>query len=118
MPTIFSDKFLKPAAGIFLAAIAVVSSPKAAAASDFPAISIVLQSSGLENLFLGQASSPSPGGSSPTPTPGRSIPLPLPVKIPEPSTVAGLCLVASSLVLTRRRQRVITRTTKTRTFPE
>ena len=106
MPTIFPDKFLTPAAWILLAATTVISFPKAAAASDFLAISIAPKSSGSANLFLAQASPPNPGRSSPTPNPGRVIPLPLPVKIPEPSTVAGLGLVASSLALTRRRPRV------------
>ncbi|MGL5065579.1 MAG: PEP-CTERM sorting domain-containing protein [Microcoleus sp.] len=106
MPTMFSDKFLQPAAGILLAVATVISVPKAAMASDFLAMEIAPQSSGWGNLFLGQVSPPSPGGISPTPTPGRAIPLPLPVKIPEPSTVVGLGLVAGSLALTRRRQRV------------
>ncbi|NJK72836.1 MAG: PEP-CTERM sorting domain-containing protein [Oscillatoriales cyanobacterium RU_3_3] len=104
MPNIFPEKFLTPAAGILCAVATVIWAPKAATAFDVPAISIAPKSSGLENLFLVQASPPSPGRTSPTPSPGRVIPVPLPVKIPEPSTVVGLGLVASSLVLTRRRR--------------
>ncbi len=106
MPTFFTRRLLSPVAGIFLIATAVISGGKAATASDFHAVSIAPKSSGLENLFFAQVGGPNPGRSSSSPSPGRVIPVSSPVKIPEPSTLAGLGLVAGSLVISRRKVRV------------
>ena len=97
MPTFFDRKLFPLTAGICLAA-AVMSGDKAALAAN------VWQ--GSENLLLAQVGQPPQGTISPSPSPGTVSRVPLPVKIPEPSTVVGLGLVAGSLVVSRRRVRV------------
>ncbi len=98
MPTFFDRKLFPLTAGICLAA-AVMSGDQAALAANVRP--------GSENLLLAQIGQPPQGTTSPSPIPGAAVRrVPLPVKIPEPSTVVGLGLVAGSLVVTRRRVRV------------
>ncbi len=106
MLTFFARKLLSPAAGILLAATAVISVGQAAFAGNVRAVSVAAASQGSEYWLLAQVGQPPQGISSPSPSPGRVNRAPLPVKIPEPSTVVGLGLVAGSLVVTRRRARV------------
>ena len=94
MSTFFNRKLLPITAGICLAAAAVISGNQAAFAAN------VQQGSG--NLLLAQIGQPPQGTISPSPSPGTVRRAALPVKIPEPSTVVGLGLVAGSLVVTRR----------------
>ena len=98
MPTFFDRKLFPLTAGICLAAAAVISGNQAALAAN------VRQ--GSENLRLAQIGQPPQGTISLSPSPGTVSRVPLPVKIPEPSTVVGLGLVAGSLVVSRRRVRV------------
>ncbi len=93
MPTFFDRKLFPLTAGICLAA-AVMSGAQAALAAN------VRQ--GSENFLLAQVGQPPQGTISPSPNPGTVRRVPLPVKIPEPSTVVGLGLVAGSLVVSRR----------------
>ena len=99
MPTFFDRKLFPLTAGICLAAAAVISGNQAALAAN-----VVAQ--GSENLLLAQIGQPPQGTISLSPSPGTVSRVPLPVKIPEPSTVVGLGLVAGSLVVSRRRVRV------------
>ncbi|MEG3843534.1 PEP-CTERM sorting domain-containing protein [Microcoleus sp. herbarium14] len=104
MPTFFLNYFLTPTAGILLAAVTVMSGGKAAVAANVGAVPIVPKSSVSENLLLAQVN-PLPQGNNPTNQTGGTVSrVPLPVKIPEPSAIVGLGLVASSLVVTRRRR--------------
>ena len=98
MPTFFDRKLFPLTAGICLAAAAVISGNQAALAAN------VRQ--GSENLLLAQVGQPPQVIISPSPSPGMVRQVPLAVKIPEPSTVVGLGLVAGSLVVSRRRVRV------------
>ena len=98
MPTFFDRKLFPLTAGICLAAAAVISGNQAALAANV--------AQGSENLLLAQIGQPPQGRISPSPSPGMVSRVPLPVKIPEPSTVVGLGLVAGSLVVSRRRVRV------------
>jgi PEP-CTERM motif len=104
MPTFFLNYFLTSTTGVLLVVMTVVSGGKAAVAANFGADSILAQSSGLENLLLAQVNQPPAGNTPSTQAAGAVNRAPLPVKIPEPSTMAGLGLVASSLVVTRRRR--------------
>jgi hypothetical protein len=104
MPTFFLNYFLTSTAGVLLAVVTVVYGGKAAVAANFGGGSILAKSSGLENLLLAQVNQPPASNTPSTPTGGAVNRAPLPVKIPEPSTMAGLGLVASSLVVTRRRR--------------
>jgi hypothetical protein len=104
METFFTNKFVSSTAGILLTVATVIYSSKAAVAANFPAVVIVTQSSSTwENLLLAQAAESSPCINCSNPSARQANPAPLPVKIPEPSSVAGLCLVATSLAMTRRR---------------
>ena len=93
MSTFFNRKLFPFTAVICLAA-AMISGDRAAMAAN------VRQDS--ENLLLAQIGQPPQGRISPSPSPGMVNRAALPVKIPEPSTVVGLGLVAGSLVVTRR----------------
>ncbi|MEG4120004.1 PEP-CTERM sorting domain-containing protein [Microcoleus sp. N9_B4] len=106
MPTFFDRKLLPPTAGILLAA-AVISGGQAAIAANFRAVYTATSGQGSENLLLADNIGQLPQGTtSSSPTRGPVKPVPLPARIPEPSTVVGLGLVAGSLALTRRRVRV------------
>ena len=96
MPTFFDRKLFPLTAGICLAA--VISGNQAALAANV--------AQGSENLLLAQVGQPTQVIISPSPNPGMVRQVPLAVKIPEPSTVVGLGLVAGSLVVSRRRVRV------------
>ena len=98
MPTFFDRKLFPLTAGICLAAAAVISGNQAALAANV--------AQGSENLLLAQVGQPTQVIISPSPNPGMVRQVPLAVKIPEPSTVVGLGLVAGSLVVSRRRVRV------------
>ncbi|MEG3847147.1 PEP-CTERM sorting domain-containing protein [Microcoleus sp. herbarium19] len=103
MPTFFDRKLLPRAAGILLAAVAVISGGEAAAAANVETVPTAASRPGAENLLLAQIGQPPRGKTSPSPSPGAAVrQVPLPVKIPEPSTVVGLGLVAGSLAVTRR----------------
>ncbi|MEG3896077.1 MULTISPECIES: PEP-CTERM sorting domain-containing protein [unclassified Microcoleus] len=102
MPTFFPSKLLPTAAGILLAAAAVISGGQAAVAANVQAVSTAASGQGSENLLLAQISQLRDGTTSPSPSPGTVTPVPRPVRIPEPSTVVGLGLVAGSLAVTRR----------------
>jgi PEP-CTERM motif len=104
MPTFFLDYFLTSTAGILFAVVTVISGGEAAVAANFKAVSIVAKSSVSENLLLAQVNQPPQGNNTSNQTGGAVNRVPLPVRIPEPSTMAGLGLVASSLVITRRRR--------------
>jgi hypothetical protein len=104
MPTFFLNYFLTPTAGILFAGATVMSGGEAAVAANEGAVWIVAKSSGLENLLLAQVNQPPQGSSSSSQSGGAVNRVPRPVKIPEPSTLVGLGLVASSLVVTRRRR--------------
>ncbi|MEG5063561.1 PEP-CTERM sorting domain-containing protein [Microcoleus sp. B3-A4] len=106
MPTFFDRKLLPPTAGILLAAAAVISSGQAAVAANVRAVSTAASWQGSENLLLAQTGQLPQGTTSSTPNRGTANRVPLPVRIPEPSTVVGLGLVAGSLALSRRRVRV------------
>jgi hypothetical protein len=101
MPTFFDRKLLPRAAGIFLAATALISGGQAAAAN-VQTVPTAASGQGAENLLLAQIGQPPQATTSPSPSPGAVRQVPLPVKIPEPSTVIGLGLVAGSLAVTRR----------------
>ena len=105
MPTFFDRKLLPPAAGILLAA-AVISGGQAAVAANFRAVATAASWQGSENLLLAQIGPLRQGTTSPSPSPSPVRRAPLPVRIPEPSTVIGLGLVAGSLAVSRRRVRV------------
>jgi len=106
MPTFFDRKFFPSAAGIFLAATAVISGGQAAVAANVRGVSTAAPSQGSEKLLLAQTGQSPQGTILPSPSPGTVNREALPVKIPEPSMLAGLGLVAGSLVVTRRRARV------------
>ncbi|MEG4962501.1 MULTISPECIES: PEP-CTERM sorting domain-containing protein [unclassified Microcoleus] len=106
MPTFFPSKLLPTAAGILLAAAAVISGSQAAVAANVGAVFTAASGQGSENLLLAQIGQLRQGTTSPSPSPGTARQVPLPVKIPEPSTVVGLGLVAGSLAVSRRRVRV------------
>lgn len=106
MPTFFAHKLLLPAAGILLAAATIISGGQAALAANVRAVSTAASSQGSENLLLAQTGQLPQTTISSTPNRGTVNRVPRPVKIPEPSTVVGLGLVAGSLVVTRRRARV------------
>ena len=106
MPTFFPSKLLPTATGILLAAAAVISGSQAALAANVQAVSTTASWQGSENLLLAQISQLREGTTSPSPRPGTVSRAPLPVRIPEPSTVVGLGLVAGSLAVSRRRARV------------
>ncbi|MEG3931734.1 MULTISPECIES: PEP-CTERM sorting domain-containing protein [unclassified Microcoleus] len=107
MTTFFERKLLPPTAGILLAAAAVISGGQAAVAANFRAVYTATSGQGSEYLLLAQNSGQLPQGTNSSSqnqaTPSRES---LPARIPEPSTVVGLGLVAGSLALTRRRVRV------------
>lgn len=104
MPRFFLNYFLTRTAGILLVGVTLMSGGSSAVAANVGAVSIATKSSGAENLLLAQAN-PAPPSNNPTTGNGVAVSrAPLPVKIPEPSTMAGLGLVASSLVATRRRR--------------
>ncbi|MEG4440422.1 PEP-CTERM sorting domain-containing protein [Microcoleus sp. AT9_B5] len=107
MPTFFERKLLPPTAGILLAAAAVISGGQAAVADNVRAVSTGTSGQGSEYLLLAQNSGQLPQGTN-SPSQNRATVSrePLPARIPEPSTVLGLGLVAGSLVLSRRRVRV------------
>lgn len=106
MPTFFARKLLPPTAGIILAVTAVMSGGKAALAANVRAVSTAASSQSSENLLLAEIGQPPQGTTYLSASPGTVSRVPLPVKIPEPSMLAGLSLVAGSLVVTRRRARV------------
>ncbi len=101
MPTFFDRKLFPLTAGICLAA-AVISGSQAALAANIGVVSSAVSRQGSENLLLAQVGQPPQVIISPSPSPGMVRQVPLAVKIPEPSTVVGLGLVAGSLVVTRR----------------
>lgn len=102
MHTFFLNYFLTPAAGILLAAVTVMSGGSSAVAANEGAVSIVAKSSVSENLLLAQVDRTPQRSSSSSQSGGAVNRVPRPVKIPEPSTMVGLGLVASSLAVTRR----------------
>jgi PEP-CTERM motif len=104
MPTFFLNYFLTSTAGILFAVVTVISGGKAVVAANFGAVSMVAKSSVSENLLLAQVVQSSPCINCSYPSLATPSPTPLPVKIPEPSTMVGLGLVASSLVVTCRRR--------------
>ncbi|MEG4214663.1 PEP-CTERM sorting domain-containing protein [Microcoleus sp. Pol14C6] len=106
MPTFFERKLLPPTAGILLAAAAVISGGQAAVAANVRAVYTAASSQGSENLLLAQTGQLPQSTTSATPNRGTTDRVPLPVRIPEPSTVVGLGLVAGSLAVSRRRARV------------
>jgi hypothetical protein len=106
MPTFFARKLLPPTAGILLAATTIISGGKAALAANVSAVSTATSSQGSEHLLLALTGQSPQGTILPSPNSGTVNRVPLPVKIPEPSMLAGLSLVAGSLVVTRRRARV------------
>ncbi|MEG4804179.1 PEP-CTERM sorting domain-containing protein [Microcoleus sp. ARI1-B5] len=106
MPTFFARKLLPPTAGIFLAVAAVMSGGQAALAANVGAVYTAASSQSSENLLLAIAGQPPQAITSVNPNPGTVNRAPGPVKIPEPSMLGGLGLVAGSLVVTRRRARV------------
>lgn len=106
MLAFFARKLFSPAAGILLAATTVISVGQAAFAGNVGDVSVAAASQGSENLLLAQIGQPPQGTTSPSPNPIRVNRAPGPVKIPEPSTVIALGLVAGSLAVTRRRARV------------
>ncbi|MCW6052710.1 PEP-CTERM sorting domain-containing protein [Microcoleus sp. A2-C5] len=103
MPTFFAHKLLPPAAGILLAATAVISGGQAAVAANVRAVYTATSGPGSENLLLAQTGQSPQGIISPSPSPVTVNRAALPVRIPEPSMLAGLGLVAGSLAVTRRR---------------
>ncbi|MEG4352468.1 PEP-CTERM sorting domain-containing protein [Microcoleus sp. LAD1_D5] len=107
MPTFFERKLLSPTAGILLAAATVISGSQAAVAANVRAVSTATSGQGSEHLLLadsiGQLPQRTTSSSQNRATVSRE---PLPVRIPEPSAVIGLGLVAGSLAVTRRRVRV------------
>ncbi|MEG4840153.1 PEP-CTERM sorting domain-containing protein [Microcoleus sp. B9-D4] len=105
MPTFFEPKLLPSTAGILLA-VAVISGGQAAVAANFRAVYTATSGQGSENLLLAKNTEQFTHGNSGTPTRGPGKPEPLPARIPEPSAVVGLGLVAGSLALTRRKVRV------------
>jgi hypothetical protein len=105
MPTFFERKLLPPTAGILLAA-AVISSGQAAVAANVRAVSTAASWQGSENLLLAQTGQAPQGTTFSTQNRATVRREPLRVRIPEPSTVVGLGLVAGSLALSRRRVRV------------
>jgi hypothetical protein len=106
MPTSFARKLLPSAAGIILAAAAVISGGQAALAANVRAVSTAASWQGSEHLLLAQTSQSPQGITYPSPSPGTVSRVALPVRIPESSMTLGLGLVAGSLVVTRRRVRV------------
>lgn len=106
MPTFFARKLLPPAAGILLVATNVISGGQAALAANVIAVSTATSSQGSEHLLLAQTGQSPQGTILPSPNSGTANRAAGPVKIPEPSMLAGLGLVAGSLVMTRRRARV------------
>ena len=106
MPTFFACNLLPSVAVILLAATTVISGPQAALAANVIAVSTVTSSQGSEHLLLAQTGQSPQGTILPSPNPGTVNRTPRPVKIPEPSMLAGLGLVAGSLLMTRRRVRV------------
>ncbi|AFZ07237.1 PEP motif putative anchor domain protein [Oscillatoria nigro-viridis PCC 7112] len=106
MPTFFERTLLLSTAGILLAA-AVISGGQAAVAANVRAVSTATLGQGSEHLLLadniGQLPQRTTFSSQNRVTVSRE---PLPARIPEPSTVVGLGLVAGSLALSRRRVRV------------
>ncbi|MEG4109987.1 PEP-CTERM sorting domain-containing protein [Microcoleus sp. S13_C5] len=107
MSTFFDRKLLPPTAGILLAAAAVISGGQAAVAANVRAVYTATSGQGSEYLLLAQNSGQLPQvTTSSIPSRGTGNPVPLPVRIPEPSTVVGLGLVAGSLAVSRRRVRV------------
>lgn len=106
MPTFFERKLLPHTVGILLAAAAFISGGKAAVAANVGAVYTTTSGQGSEYLLLAQTGQLPQSTTSSTPSRGTENRVPLPARIPEPSTVVGLGLVAGSLVLTRRRVRV------------
>ncbi|MEG4582494.1 PEP-CTERM sorting domain-containing protein [Microcoleus sp. MON1_C5] len=106
MPTFFERKLLPPTAGILLAVVAVISSGQAAVAANVRAVSTAASWQGSENLLLAQTGQAPQGTTFSTQNRATVRREPLRVRIPEPSTVVGLGLVAGSLALSRRRVRV------------
>jgi PEP-CTERM motif len=104
MPTFFLNYFLISTTGVLLAVVTVLSGGKAAVAANFGTVSMVAKPSVSENLLLAQVNQPPQGNNASNQTGGAVNRASLPVKIPEPSTMAGLGLVASSLAVTRRRR--------------
>ena len=106
MPTFFARNLLPSVALILLAATTVISGPEAVLAANAIAVSTVTSSQGSEYLLLAQTGQSPQGTVLQSPNPGTANRAPRPVKIPEPSMLAGLGLVAGSLLMTRRRVRV------------
>ncbi|MEG4533136.1 PEP-CTERM sorting domain-containing protein [Microcoleus sp. D2_18a_D3] len=106
MPTFFERKLLPPTAAILLAVAAVISGGQAAVAANVRAVYTTSSGQGSEYLLLAQTGQLPQSTTSSTPNRGTANRVPLPVRIPEPSAVVGLGLVAGSLALSRRRVRV------------
>ena len=106
MPTFFERKLLPPTAGILLAAAAVISGGQAAVAANVRAVYTATSGQGSENWLLAKNTEQFTQANSGIPSRGPAKPEPLPARIPEPSAVVGLGLVAGSLALSRRRVRV------------
>ncbi|MEG4849793.1 PEP-CTERM sorting domain-containing protein [Microcoleus sp. B5-D4] len=106
MPTFFERKLLPPTAAILLAVAAVISGGQAVVAANVRAVYTATSWQGSENLLLAKNTEQFTQANSGIPSRGPGKPVPLPARIPEPSTVVGLGLVAGSLALTRRRVRV------------
>ncbi|MEG3832933.1 MULTISPECIES: PEP-CTERM sorting domain-containing protein [unclassified Microcoleus] len=105
MPTFFERKLLPPTAGILLAA-AVISGGQPAVAANVRAVYTATSGQGSENWLLAKNTEQFTQANSGIPSRGPAKPEPLPARIPEPSAVVGLGLVAGSLALTRRKVRV------------
>ncbi len=108
MPTFFDRKLFPPTAGILLAAAAVISGGQAAVAANVRAVYTATSGQGSEYLLLARIAAQLPQVTTNSSSQNRATVSrePLPVRIPEPSTVVGLGLVAGSLALSRRRVRV------------
>jgi hypothetical protein len=107
MPTFFDRKLLPSTAGILLAATTVISGGQAAIAANVRAVYTVTSGQGSEYLLLADNIGQLPQGTTSSSQNRATLSRePLPVRIPEPSTVVGLGLVAGSLALSRRRVRL------------
>ncbi|MFM9268520.1 PEP-CTERM sorting domain-containing protein [Tychonema sp. BBK16] len=102
MPTFYPKIFFISTVGIVLVLATVVGGGKSAVAGNV-AVSKVAKSSISEKLLLAQVVQSSPCITCLDQNRLTASPVPVPVKIPEPSMLAGLGLVACSLMVTRRR---------------